>query len=110
MESYKTSGAFKAEDETIAMPTDAMIEAYGPQYKLYKRGDASRRWPYEFIISRGYAVVTFCREDVDPDWHDGFVNGIHGLLDKENERTPSSWGTIAAWLWGLSRAMDYLKR
>lgn len=97
-----------SEDETIMMPSDEQILAYGPKYKLYQRGENARRWPYEYIISQGYAVVTFCREDVDPDWHDGFANGVHGLLDKGKERAADSWGTIAAWSWGLSRAMDYL--
>ena len=72
-------------------------------------GVNARRWPFEYIVSRGYAVITFAREDVDPDRHDGFADGVHGLLDKGKERTPESWGTIAAWAWGLSRAMDYLE-
>jgi hypothetical protein len=72
-------------------------------------GEAARRWPYEYIISHGYAVATFWRDDVDPDWHDGFKNGIHGLLDAGKERMADSWGTIAAWAWGLSRALDYLE-
>ena len=35
-------------------------------------GENARRWPFEYIVSEGYAVVTFAREDVDPDHHDGF--------------------------------------
>lgn len=96
------------EDETILMPTAEQIKSYGPKYKLYQKGENARRWPYEYIVSQGYAIITFCREDVDPDWHDGFTNGVHGLLDKGKERSADSWGTIAAWAWGLSRAMDYL--
>lgn len=72
-------------------------------------GENARRWPFEYIVSEGYAVVTFAREDVDPDHHDGFKNGIHGLLDAGKERKADSWGTIAAWSWGLSRALDYLE-
>ena len=97
-----------SEDETILMPTEEQIKAYGQKYKFSERGANARRWPYEYIVSQGYAVVTFCREDVDPDWHDGFANGVHGLLDAGTERPADSWGTIAAWSWGLSRAMDYL--
>ena len=72
-------------------------------------GENARRWPFEYIVSKGYAVVTFAREDVDPDHHDGFKNGIHGLMDAGKERQADSWGTIAAWSWGLSRALDYLE-
>lgn len=96
-------------DPEISLPTEKQIEGYGPKFKLYERGENARRWPYEYIMSQGYAVVTFCREDVDPDWNDGFRNGIHGLLDGDSPREVDSWGTIAAWAWGLSRAMDYIE-
>jgi hypothetical protein len=67
-------------------------------------------WPAEEIVSRGYAAVTFFVGDVDPDEHDGFKNGVHGIFDEyEGERPGDAWGTIAAWAWGASRAMDYIQ-
>jgi predicted dienelactone hydrolase len=59
-------------------------------------------------IARGYAMAAFLNADVDPDRHDGFQNGIHGILD-EGQRPADAWGTIAAWAWGASRVMDYLQ-
>ncbi len=70
------------------------------------RGLASSSWPVDMIVSGGYGVATIYYGDADPDYDDGFRNGVHGLYD--GERDDSSWGTIAAWAWGLSRAMDYL--
>lgn len=96
-------------DPDVALPTEAQIESYGEPYKLESRGDAVRRWPYEYIISKGYAVVTFYRGDIDPDWHDGFKNGVHKVIDGDKPREADSWGTISAWTWGLSRALDYLE-
>lgn len=96
-------------DTAISLPSKEKIESYGPGYKMYEIGENARRWPYEYIISQGYAIVTFCREDVDPDWHDGFINGVHGLMDAGKARTADSWGAIAAWSWGLCRALDYLE-
>jgi hypothetical protein len=64
-------------------------------------------WPAEEGIARGYAMAAFHNADVDPDRHDGFKDGAHGLLD-EGPRGPDAWGTIAAWAWGASRVMDYL--
>jgi pimeloyl-ACP methyl ester carboxylesterase len=68
----------------------------------------SEFWPVEEGIARGYAMAAFLNADVDPDRHDDFQNGIHGMLD-EGTRPADAWGTIAAWAWGASRVMDYLQ-
>ncbi|NHN34791.1 alpha/beta hydrolase family protein [Paenibacillus agricola] len=67
-------------------------------------------WPAEHIVSRGYAAAVFHVEDLDPDKHDGFKNGVHGIFDPpEVPRPKDAWGTLAAWAWGASRVMDYLE-
>ncbi len=65
-------------------------------------------WPAEEIVRRGYATIAFQVGDVDPDVHDGFTNGVHGIFDPPGGRQADAWGTIAAWAWGSSRVMDYL--
>jgi len=71
------------------------------------RGGAVSRWPVKEIVSRGFGVATIYYGDVDPDFDDGFKNGIHQLFDSKRDST--SWGSIAAWSWGLSRIMDYFE-
>ena len=71
------------------------------------RGAAISRWPIKEIVSRGFGVATVYYGDVDPDFNDGFKNGVHELFDAK--RDSSSWGSIATWAWGLSRIMDYLE-
>ena len=54
-------------------------------------------------LSQGYGIAAFHNADVDPDNHDGFRDGIHGILDG-GKREPDAWGTIAAWAWGPAAA------
>ncbi|TWT77981.1 hypothetical protein Pla123a_17800 [Posidoniimonas polymericola] len=74
------------------------------------RREKSPFWPAERLIERGYFAATFHYADIDPDEHDDFQNGVHGLYDDpDHPRPDDAWGSVAAWAWGASRVMDYLE-
>jgi len=90
------------------VPAFVLICNRGPENIDATRQAKSEFWPAEEGIAHGYAMAAFLNSDVDPDRHDGFRDGIHGLLD-EAPRPADAWGTIAAWAWGASRVLDYLE-
>jgi len=76
-------------------------------FKEESRNSRHTHMPVEELLSEGYAVVTAYYGDIDPDFNDGFTNGVHALFP---ERAPGSWGSVSAWAWGMSRVMDYLEQ
>lgn len=68
-------------------------------------------WPAEQGIERGYAMIAIEAKalsiDDDPAvYRDGIINLFEGGRDP---RPGDAFGTLAAWAWGASRAMDYLE-
>ena len=63
------------------------------------------------ILDAGIGVATFYYGDIDPDYPEGFSNGIraHYLKPGETKRAADDWGSIAAWAWGMSRVEDYFE-
>ena len=70
------------------------------------RAYRAHRFQLEHVVKSGYAVATFHQSDVDPDKPD-FTDGVHAVFPAPVAEE-IRWGTIAAWSWGLRRAIDYL--
>jgi len=63
------------------------------------------------FLEQGIGVATVYYGDIEPDFLGGLPYGVRGTYLKpgRNEPAPNEWGAIAAWAWGLSRALDYLE-
>ncbi|MBI4877884.1 MAG: acetylxylan esterase [Acidobacteria bacterium] len=70
------------------------------------RGAAAHSWQVEMILACGYGVASIYYGDIEPDFNGGKPHGVRALYP--GETGAESWGSIGAWAWGLSRAMDCL--
>ena len=72
------------------------------------RPDVSDRYqPTEELIDNGFAVFSFCYNDITKD-SDDFTDGLAGILFPEGVRKNSNDpGKIAMWAWAAQRVMDY---
>lgn len=100
-------------DPGIHLPPDLppAPEGAGKAVPPAERGAQSTRWQVEWVLSQGYGTATAWYAEVDPDYHDGFKNGVHALFPEvEAQREGSTWGSVAAWAWALRGGMDYLEQ
>ncbi|MEZ4699322.1 MAG: hypothetical protein R2834_03245 [Rhodothermales bacterium] len=62
------------------------------------------------FVEAGIGVATVYYGDIEPDFAAGLPHGIRQTFLRPGEQlAPDAWGAIAAWAWGLSRAMDYVE-
>ena len=109
-------------NHTITNDVEVIIsEAWAPnnpsfgiinnQLTEQSRGVRTNRWCVDKIIDAGFGLAVIYYGEVDPDKDDS-SDGVHPLfyIDDQQQPAANEWGSIAAWSWGLSRAMDYFER
>lgn len=65
-----------------------------------------RYMPTEELIDNGFAVLSFCYNDVTKD-NDDFTDGLAGVLYENGKRKQKDAGKIAMWAWAAHRVLDY---
>ena len=63
----------------------------------------------EQLISRGWGYAIIVPSTIQADNGAGLRQGIIGLVNKGKYRKPDDWGSLRAWTWGASRAIDYFE-
>jgi hypothetical protein len=63
----------------------------------------------EQLIADGWGYAYIYPNTIQEDNGAGLTRGIIGLVNKGQFRKPDDWGSLRAWAWGASRALDYLE-
>ena len=63
----------------------------------------------EQLIAAGWGFASISPASIQADNGAGLTRGIIGLVNKGQPRKPDDWGSLRAWAWGASRALDYLE-
>jgi hypothetical protein len=71
-------------------------------------GNQGRSWQ-EQVLARGWGYAILLPTSFQADNGAGLNSGVIGLVNKGQPRSPDDWGTLRAWAWGASRALDYLE-
>lgn len=104
---------------TLTTPSDAVgpvpvIMEFGFDFSKFKNFDVSKlppdfdKWKSQ-ILSKGWGFAVLIPTSVQDDNGAGLTQGIIGLCNKGRPRKVDDWGTLRAWAWGASRALDYFE-
>jgi hypothetical protein len=101
-------GEMWSRDEGLAQVNKRVPAERGSSEDLIRRLTAP---DIDLLLAKGYGVAGVYYGDIDPDFLGGLPLGVRALYLKpgQTEPAPDDWGAIAAWGWGLSRALDYLE-
>ncbi len=63
----------------------------------------------ELLVKKGWGYALLVPTSYQADNGAGLNRGIIGFANRGEPRKPDDWGTLRAWAWGASRALDYLE-
>ena len=97
-------------DPDLPLPTHYANGLFDNKIPGHKPTEAGRglhayMWSLDVLLESGYGLATAACGEIEPDAPGRWKEGVRGLA---KEPGPGDWGTLGAWAWGLSRAMDYL--
>lgn len=95
--------------ERGSQPLPAMVHlGFAPPYNFDTGEIDTRFFPFQTLLDRGFAALTFRYTDAAPDeprYDAGVWQSIYGTGE---EHKGACWGAVRAWGWAASRMLDYL--
>jgi hypothetical protein len=61
------------------------------------------------VLAKGWGYAILLPNSIQADNGAGLTQGIIGLMNKGQYRKADDWGSLRAWAWGASRALDYFE-
>jgi hypothetical protein len=61
------------------------------------------------VLTKGWGCAIIVPNSIQADNGAGLTRGIIGLVNKGQPRKADDWGSLRAWAWGASRALDYFE-
>ncbi len=61
------------------------------------------------LLAKGWGYAILVPGSIQADNGAGLNQGIIGLMNKGQSRKPDDWGSLRAWAWGASKALDYFE-
>lgn len=61
------------------------------------------------VLAKGWGYAIIIPTSIQADNGAGLTQGIIGLCNKGQPRKLDDWGSLRAWAWGASRALDYFE-
>ena len=69
---------------------------------------ANKPWQQQ-VLAKGWGYAILVPGSIQADNGAGLTQGIIGLVNKGQPRKPDDCGSLRAWAWGASRALDYFE-
>jgi hypothetical protein len=88
----------------------APANANRPQTSAAPRpqGPSGPTWQQQ-VLEAGWGYAILVPGSIQADNGAGLTQGIIGLTNKGQPRKADDWGSLRAWAWGASRALDYFE-